>query len=80
VVDDTRDIVIATREKVDGLKYAMEALILESRLHREAIDKKLDAYDELINKGKGAWWTLGPLGAIAGYVASYLPHPQIFGK
>ena len=83
-MDDTRDIVIETRTKVDGLTKTLGDFITESRAHRAAQNKRLDAHDALVNQAKGARWVVrmvyaavtALVGGIAGIITQFVTHPN----
>ena len=74
--DNTRDIVIQTRAEVAGLTRTLEAFVQESREHRRAVEQRLEEHQEIVNKARGAKWAVISLGAIFGFLSSYLPHPK----
>jgi hypothetical protein len=45
----------------------------ESKKHREAIMGRLESHEAIVNKGKGAWWGVGALGILGGWVGSHFP-------
>ena len=62
VADDTRDIVIETRTKVQELDKKIDAIIITLETHKA-----------LVNKTAGAYWGAGIVGLVSGWVGSHFP-------
>lgn len=71
--DDTRDITIETRAELRALRNEIADFMDESRKHRECIQKKINSFDALVNKGKGAWISVIGLGGAAGWIGAHFP-------
>ena len=61
-VDDTRDIVIETKTKVQELDKKIDGIILTLETHKA-----------LVNKTAGAYWGAGFIGLATGWVGAHFP-------
>ena len=73
MADETRDIVIETRADLRNLQGKIENFIEETRQSHAQIQETLASHEALVNKSKGAWFGLGVLGLISGWVGSHMP-------
>lgn len=69
----TRDIAIATRQDVHSIDRKLDAFISEVRYDRKNANERLDMHEAIVNKARGAWWAVGLIGAISGWIGAHIP-------
>ena len=65
IADDTRDIVIETRTKVQELDKKIDAIIIT-----------LESHKAIVNKSKGVYWGAGIVALASGWVGAHFPGLQ----
>ena len=80
MAEETRDLVVRTSEQVKSIKQTLDEFIVETRKHRELVAAKLEAHEAIVNQAKGGRIVMGLVAGLAGFAASFLPHPSLLGK
>jgi hypothetical protein len=73
-MDDTRDIVIKTAQRVENLEFLIREHLKEFREFANTTDERFRKYDAFINRNKGALATLVMVGGVVSFLGGLLSH------